>query len=83
MLKHEVALCKPHFVYLLQASNDSDDQLEFKTSKSKRRGKDAFYGNAKTSTERAVKDWAHQARVAIKSGDGFLTNLRISEGRSS
>ena len=44
----------------------------------KRKDRDAFYGNAKTQAERDAVDAAHQARLASKSGEGFIADLQLA-----
>ena len=55
-----------------------DDDIAAKLETKKRKGKDAFYGNAKTQAEKDKIDTAHQARLASKSDDRFMADLQLA-----
>ena len=55
---------------------DNDSTAKAKITKIK--GKDAFYGNAKTQSEKDVIDTAHRARLASKSNESLIADLQLA-----
>ena len=72
----DVAMSHPHSSYESQANNSA----QLKSESIKRKGKDAFYGNAKGQAERDAIDLAHQRRLKSKTNGGFLVDLRHAVG---
>ena len=55
---------------------DNDSAAKAKITKIK--GKDAFYGNAKTQSEKDAIDKKHQARLASKSNESLIADLHLA-----
>ena len=54
------------------------DGSNAKTEITKRKDKDAFYGNATAQADRDAMELLHQARLALKSGKGFMADLKLA-----
>ena len=74
----DTALSHPHFSHVIRTTIDSEEKVSVTLSKIKRKSTDAFYGNISTKVERHEKDLSHLARLASKSGDGFIADLRLA-----
>ena len=66
------------YVPYIPEGEEKGEGEDTKPKTPKRKDKDAFYGNAKTQAERDAVDAAHQARLASKSEEGFMTDLQLA-----
>ena len=69
-----IAKSHPYGSYTFQTYS-VNNPLDYST---KRKNKDAFYGNAKTNIDRQSIDSAHKARLATKSNQGFPTDFGLA-----
>lgn len=77
-MPYKIGLCHPHILYVSQVNTHDDGQAGSVLPKTTGKDKDAFYGNVRTQAERNAKDLAHQSRLALKSGDGFIADLQLA-----
>jgi len=71
-----------HYTIQLEGNAPSVPQTDIdsaaKAKITKLTGKDAFYGNAETQSEKNVIDTAHQARLASKSNESLIADLQLA-----
>ena len=74
---HSFAMVEGYVMNVPQVE-DNVDKIYLRTKTTRKKYKDAFYGNAKTKEERKAIDLAHQAGLARKSNDGLMADIQLA-----